>query len=521
MSIRKIICCTSIALVLTATALGQPPPPVACSIQGTNPANTGYIYTYILAGSCGTVNNWTTSNGSIQSQNSTSVTIWFNQTGHSKDTIKALYNSTTIASVTINLNPAAALTGGTISNPTQTINWDATPSQINASVSTGGLCNGSYTYEWYSSPDSINYTVISGANGQNYQPPALTSTTFYKREVLCDGYTAYTTNVAKVTVNPQPLTEAGSGPTFQETNSYTQEPMTLMAAYPLSGTCNSDTCFTLQWQSSPNQTTWTNISGANDLSYNPGEGQPTATTYYRLQVQQTGSNPQTVYSNVDTVQVENVVIGGPTECWVGQTVTYYYYYGSPISSYVWNPSTGCTIIGPYTGVATLTVQWTQQQSGLQPINLTYTGHNYTLYVDVKNYPLIPGRIDIPNILTETDSSVSLGTSPVSGGSCLANFAYQWQQSTDSVNYTNISGQTSSTLTITPTQNTYYRRQITCGTAAYSDTCCVRLYPHFYPGTISTTVTDSIGWNTAPPEITGDSAYGGFDTTYSYQWYYST
>jgi hypothetical protein len=520
--VRMTIYCAAFALANFDTASGQTVHPlVACTIQGTNPANTGYIYTYSLAGSCGTVNNWSTSNGTIQSQTATTVTIWFNQTGHSKDTIKALYNTTTIASVSITLNPAQSLTGGTISNPTQTINWNATPSQISVSASTGGLCNGSYTYEWYSSPDGVNYTVISGASGQNYQPPALTSTTYYKREVLCDGYTAYTTNVATITVNPQPLTEGGSIPTYQETNSYTEEPIALTAAYPVSGTCNSDTCFTYQWQQSTDQVNWSNISGAVDLAYNPGEGQPTVTTYYRLQVQQLGSNPQTIYSNVDTIQSENVVIGGPTECWVGQTVTYYYYYGSPISSYQWNPSTGCTIIGQSSGVATVTVQWTEQLSGLQPINLTYTGHNYTLYVDVKNYPLFAGKIDIPTLTTETDSSVVLQPSPTEGGSCLGSFAYQWQQSTDSVTYTNINGQTSSSLTITPAQNTFYRRLVTCGTTAYTDTCHVVLYPHFNPGTISSTVVDSIGWNTVPPQITGTIPTGGYDTTYTYQWYYST
>jgi RHS repeat-associated protein len=500
------------------------------TINGPNCVTSGAANYYMINGSGwngSTPMKWCVSSGGSLSTNGTT---WTTSCVSGSPSLPGIYAKFTLngwiqltvnntTQITLNITLNSALNGGSISNQTQTITYNTTPATLNCSVATGGYCTPSYSYQWMQSSDGVNFTNISGA-GQNlsFSSP-LTQTTYYKRQVTetTTNTTAYS-NIATVTVNPPPIIPGASTPTFQITNTYTETPICLIASPSTIITCNSDTCFSYQWQQSTDQVTWTNISGAVDFGYNPGSGQPTVTTYYRFQSKY-GS--QTAYSNVDTIQSENVVIGGPTECWLGQTVTYYYYYGSPISSYDWNPSTGATIIGQYLGVATVTVQWTTQLSGLQPINLTYTGHNYTLYVHVKTYPLFPGDIKIPKLYKETDSSVTLQPSPTFGGSCLANYSYQWQQSTDSVNYTNITGQTSSALNITPIQSIYYRRQVTCGSAAYSDTCHVILYPYFNPGTISTTVSDSIGWNTVPPSVTGGPASGGLDTTYSYQWYYST
>ena len=48
-----------------------------------------------------------------------------------------------------------------------------------------------------------------------------------------------------------------------------------------------------QWQSSTNQTTWTDIAGATDTTYS---GTQTAATYYRMRVVCTNSN-DTSYTN--------------------------------------------------------------------------------------------------------------------------------------------------------------------------------------------------------------------------------
>lgn len=50
--------------------------------------------------------------------------------------------------------------------------------------------------------------------------------------------------------------------------------------------------------------------------------------------------------------------------------------------------------------------------------------------------------------------------------------FQWQSSTDNVNWTNISGATSSSATVNPAANTYYRAGVTCGATTYSTSVLV-------------------------------------------------
>src|SRR5262245_59004881 len=55
---------------------------------------------------------------------------------------------------------------------------------------TGG--NGSYTLQWQSFPDNTFTTPTNvGTNSTSYQPPALTSTTYYRVVLLSNGAEAY------------------------------------------------------------------------------------------------------------------------------------------------------------------------------------------------------------------------------------------------------------------------------------------------------------------------------------------
>lgn len=84
----------------------------------------------------------------------------------------------------------------------QTICEASTPALLTGQVPIGG--GGNYNYQWYSSIDNFSWSIISGATGQNYQPGALSVTTYYKRELdaaQCDA----TSNIITVTVNPKPV----------------------------------------------------------------------------------------------------------------------------------------------------------------------------------------------------------------------------------------------------------------------------------------------------------------------------
>ncbi|MCB2197623.1 MAG: gliding motility-associated C-terminal domain-containing protein [Bacteroidetes bacterium] len=59
------------------------------------------------------------------------------------------------------------------------------PQQIIASEPTGGAGAGSYSYQWQKSADAISWTDISSnATSKDYQPVALTDTTYFRRKVF-------------------------------------------------------------------------------------------------------------------------------------------------------------------------------------------------------------------------------------------------------------------------------------------------------------------------------------------------
>jgi RHS repeat-associated protein len=319
----------------------------------------------------------------------------------------------------------------------------------------------------------------------------------------------------------QAITAGTVSPSYQMYNYYTGVPKDLISTPPSGAGCHGDElCYTYQWQKSANGSTgWQDIPDAVGLSYNPGLYQPTTTTYYRLRVSSAGLT--SVYTNVVTIEAESSVINGPTDCWQGQTVSYYYTGGNP-GNYTWSVSAGAQIIGGYQGVGNFNLKWLG--TGTNTITLNNNGTIYTLKVYVKNMPLEPGKIGKTVQSIETGSSVLLGTYPTAaiGGSCTGNFTYQWEQSTNGTTFNNISGATSTDISTTPSQNTYYRRKVTCGsTVAYTDTTYVSLFAYFSPGTITAGNAGAIPWNTAPALITGSVPTGGEVNDYAYQWEYSS
>jgi RHS repeat-associated protein len=491
-------------------------------ISGPTCVTGGVQYLYQLVGGYfGTTTvTWAASGGTISGSSSGTplpfVYVTWN-TGISSGTLTVTTsNPTGNGSLTVSI--PQSLSAGTINgNLTQTINYNNTPATISCTAATGGGCSPSYSYQWQSSPDGVNYTN-SSSTAQNLSFSAgLTQTTYFRRFVTetVSGFTGYSSNVATVIVNPPPLIPGTSKPTYQLTNIYLGAPQTITAdATP----CAGSGCNTYQWQQSTDGTTWSNISGACSPSYNPGSYNPAVKTYYRLMA---SNGARTQYATVDTINTESCVITGPVDVWTGQTATYYYTGGNP-SQYTWSVPIGLsTIIGGYQGVGSFVIQWTGASQ--QQLTLNDNGTIFTEFINVHNSPLNPGIIGAPIQNLETGSPIAISTYPMTatGGSCNGAFTYQWQQSTDSINFTNITGQTGGILgmmTITPVANTYYRRQTTCGsTIAYSDTTLVLLYPYFNPGTIAAGNTDSIGWNTVPLPIAGSLPTGGLDTLYHFQW----
>ncbi|TDW99184.1 DUF6443 domain-containing protein [Dinghuibacter silviterrae] len=487
-------------------------------ITGQNPVTQGDTWTYTLTS--GSATSWTCSCGTIQSYTTTSCTVYFNQTSCSSSTISALNGSTTLGSLVVSVNSAPALVPGSISNTTQSINYNTEPAQINASASTGGSCS-SYTYQWYSSPDNTTYTAISGATGQNYQPPALTATTYYQRQTICF-FAGYTSNYATVTVYP-PLVSGTINPSGQTVN-YNSAPATLTIS-PSGGSGS----YAYQWYSSPDGNTWTAVSGATGASYSSGT--LTATTYYNVV---TVSNGDTVTSAAVSVNVLPPLVAGsasPSTQSINFDSAAASLKATGVSggngsySYQWYRSTDTT--GTWTAISGAT------SSSFAPGNLTSTMYyHYQVtsntvvgignYAAVNVYPsLVPGTVSpaSQSINYNTVPGTLSSTAPTGGNGF---YTYQWLDSSalTAGAWTPISGASSSSYTAGALVDTTYFKLVT-GSNGVSDTSVkfvINVYSLLVMGTISP-ISQDIGYNLGCT-FTMQAAKGG-NGSYTYQWYTST
>ncbi len=185
----------------------------------------------------------------------------------------------------VTINVLENLMPGSIGSA-QTICSGSTPEKLTQTAAPSGG-TGKYTYQWQSSTDSVKWSDISGEDSATYDPQALTTSTYYRRAVTSEPCgTVYSSPVLiAVWAN---LTPGSIG--SAQTICYSSTPAGLtQTAAPSGGTGK----YTYQWQSSPNGSTWSDISGATSATYSPSA--LSASTYYRRAV--TSDPCGTVYSS--------------------------------------------------------------------------------------------------------------------------------------------------------------------------------------------------------------------------------
>lgn len=199
--------------------------------------------------------------------------------------VKATYSGTSSgntysnsASVSTDATPAPVITA----NPSNKSVITGTTGQTISVTATGN----SLSYQWQSLTNNSAWSNVSGATSSSYSFPTSSAGTVYYRCVVTNtlnGYTATATStVATVVVSNL------TGPTF------TSQPVS--ANYAIGGTAvalsvsaTSNGTVTYQWQSSNDDSTWSNISGATSANYTP----PTNTAgvkYYRCVATATGGS---------------------------------------------------------------------------------------------------------------------------------------------------------------------------------------------------------------------------------------
>ncbi len=419
--------------------------------------------------------------------------------------------------VTITVTPA--LTAGTIAAD-QALCAGATPTPLTSANDAGGGA-GTIAYQWESSGDNTNWTAIGGATGATYAPGALNATTYFRRRASAGSACApAVSNVVTITVTP-PLAAGTIGTAQSLCPGATPAALTSLAA--VSGGTGS---YSYQWESSPDNVTWTAIAGATGDTYAPG--QLTATTYFRRRVTSGPCGP--VYAAPVTITVlpaltagtiataQTVCAGDPptpltsTGDASGGTGTFAYQWESSADNSSWTAIAGATGSTYAPGPLSATTYFRRR------VTSGACGPVYSPAVAITVLPaLAAGSIS-------TDQTLCFGTTPTplastsaaSGGT--GTFAYQWETSTDNVNWTAIGGATGLGYAPGPlTATTFFRRRVSAGTCApaVSNVVTIAVAPALTAGTIGASQVLCAGTTPAPLTSTAGAA-GGIGTV-TYQW----
>ncbi|MEP5106225.1 MAG: DUF6443 domain-containing protein, partial [Ekhidna sp.] len=425
---------------------------------------------------------------------------------------------TNTVKVTIHPN----LSAGSIGNA-QTLCYNGNASTLtNTGSASGG--NGSITYQWqYSTNGSSGWTNLSGQTGTTYNPPALTSSRWYRRRAISCGQTKYTNSV-KITIHPN--LSAGSIGNSQ-TLCYNGNASTLTNTSSASG---GDGSITYQWQYSTNGSSgWTNLSGQTSTTYNPPA--LTSSRWYRRRVISCG---QTKYTNSIKITIHPNLTAGSignaqTLCYNGNastlTNTGSAGGGDGSLTYQWqystNGSSGWTNLSGQTGTtynppALTSSRWYRRRV----ISCGQT--KYTNSVKITIHPTLnAGSIGNAQTLCYNGNASALtNTSTASGGD--GSISYQWQYSTNGISgWTNLSGQTSTTYDPPSlTSSRWYRRRaVSCGETKYSNSIKITIHPTLSAGSIGNAQT--VCYNGNPSALTNSASASGGDGGISYQWQYST
>ncbi|HET9506219.1 MAG TPA: gliding motility-associated C-terminal domain-containing protein [Hymenobacter sp.] len=387
---------------------------------------------------------------------------------------------TPTAAVTITVLPALA--AGSIGTD-QTICAGTAPALTSSAPATGGT--GTYNYQWESSPDNISWTIIPAATSANFSPGPLTVTTYFRRQVSSGPCATGPSNTVTITVVPGLV--AGSIAADQ-TVCAGVTPAPLSSVAPATGGTGT---IDYQWESSPNNATWTAIGGATGATYAPGA--LTATTYFRRRAS-SGSTCAPVFSNVITITVspapnagtiaaDQTICAGATPAAIGGSgvpgILQYQWESSPNNS-TWTALPGATGTTYTPGPLTATTYFRRA------VTSSACGPVYSNTVVITVLPTLnAGSI-------AADQTVCAGATPAplsSGGGAsggTGTYAYQWESSLDNVTWVLEANATSPTFAPGPlSATTYYRRRVVSGTGscstAVSNVVTIQVQPLVTPG----------------------------------------
>lgn len=394
----------------------------------------------------------------------------------------------------------------------------------NISVTASGA-GGDYIYQWKESNDDIHFVDIPGANTMQYTiPPKTAGTYYFKVQVIpTNDCTSKMSETFVVNVYDSLVAGMIDG---VDTVCYNTQPDELQQKTVPSG---GNGQFKYQWQSRTKDE-WMDIAGATSTSYQPDA--LTETTSYRL-VATTScgeviSNEIEIYvrqdltSPVITSTSETVCYGFvpgeinvtvPATCGVGDSLTYQWQVKAGGD---WEDIVGATALSYQPEAITELHQY-------RVIATSVKGCGYR----ISNVRTVNVYEDLQIATTGVEPLcyMTSGTIKVSAMGEGGDYTYQWQESTDEVNFVDIANAPNSDVYVTQPKvgGTYYYRCVVTPllgcTPDTSDIISVHVYDDVVPGQISLTGNDTICYGFIPDPIVVSVPATGGDGHYSYQWLY--
>ncbi len=406
----------------------------AATVYAKPSSNTTYYVVGTSAANCSSTTSTTVTLASapVVSGSSTGNTLIFCTQGTSTFNLSVATNaalSSTTWSYSTNGTSYTNLTAGVLTSVTGT----------NLQTSTSG-----------SSPNVTYTTTLSGYGNSGYTGPR------YFQLAMTDASCTYNYNIF--------ITDTkGTNPTPTATQSTICSGSSTVLTI---GSLASGS--TVLWQTSPNNSTWTDSTGATSASITVS---PTGNRYYRAVFNGGSGNCGSTSSSILITVVSSLAantVTPSTTCTTGSgsyTLT-----GSAITSgtYQWQSSTTSSsdgfsdVLGVTSQSYTLPVNIVPQTTwyrrtatnGTCPSN---TSASVAVYAPISKNSITNATTAFCQTATVTGLTV---TTPVGGSDT---YSYQWQSSTNGIDFTNIGSATNPTYTtLTQTQNYWYRRVVTSG-----------------------------------------------------------
>ena len=497
-------------------------------ITGSLPTGGSGTYTYQWQSSTDNVTftDIAGANGQSYTPPATTGTFYYRRTV----TSGACSTPQVTAAVTITIQSVIA--NNNITAPAQTtFCGSGTPGTITGSAPTGG--SGTYTYQWQSSADGTNFTNITGATGQSYTPSSPVTTNTYFRRLVTSGVctTPQPTAAILITIEQAIANNSITAPA-QVNFCGPATPDAIKGSLPTGGSGT----YTYQWQSSTDNTTFTNIAGATNQDYTPPA---TVGTFYYRRVVTSGScsTPQSTASVSITIQsiITNNTITAPavtTFCGPGAPGTFTGSTpsgGSGTYAYQWQSSTDGTnftdipgATGPsYTPVSVSTTTYFRRTvtSGVCTTPQPTAAILITIQQAIANNAITPPAQ--VNFCGPGTPGAITGSLPTGGD---GTYSYQWQSSPDNIVFTDIAGATGKDYTPPATMGTfYYRRRVSSGSCATPQTTTsvsISIQPVLSNNVLAAPAVTTFCGPGTPGTINGSLPSGG-SGIYTYQWQSST